>query len=122
MKYDPNQLMNAKEWSELDEGEQTQLVMEYHRRVRAKLPNLQLHCTLHVVIENQALLGDETPVAATLLRLVKEGLNRHDAIHAIAAELAVMMFNIGTRSAGSNVNEAYFSNVKRLTAAGWRAS
>jgi hypothetical protein len=122
MRYDPQRPVAARDWSALDEDERNALVLEYHRRTGVKLPNLKLHCTLHVIIENQAVLGDETPVAAALQRLVGEGLDRHDAIHAIAAELSVTMFKLVTPPAGQNLNDVYFDKVRKLTAATWRAS
>ena len=122
MRYDPNRPAAAQEWSELDEDERNALVMEYHLRTGVKLPNPSLHCTLHVIIENQAVLGDETPVAAALQRLVGEGLDRHEAIHAISAELSVIMFKLATPPAGRSINDLYFDKVRKLTAAAWRAS
>ena len=46
--------------------------MEHHRPARIRLPNLRVHASLHVTVENQVLLGEETPVAAALLRLMGE--------------------------------------------------
>src|SRR5262245_33464432 len=88
MRYDPARPVDAEEWSQLVEGEQIELVVEYHRQARIRIPNLRLHAGLHVTVENQVLLGDETPVAATIERLIGEGLDRHDAIHAIASVLS----------------------------------
>ena len=39
-------------------------------------------------------MGNETPVAATLDRLMHEGLDRHDAIHAIGSVLAGLMWEM----------------------------
>ncbi len=43
----------------------------------------------HVVVENQIALGDEIPVARNLHQLMAQGLDRHDAIHAIASVKAI---------------------------------
>jgi hypothetical protein len=64
MRYDPARPVDAEEWSQLDEGDQIELVVEHHRRARIRLPNLRLHAGLHVTVENQVLLGEETRVAA----------------------------------------------------------
>jgi hypothetical protein len=75
------------DWLGTDEGERIELVSAYHRRQKIKLPNSQLHAVIHVVVENQLALGEET-VVNTLSRLQGEGLSRHDAIHAIGSVLA----------------------------------
>ena len=121
MRYDPARPVDAKEWSRLDEGEQIELVMEHHRRARIRLPNLRVHAGLHATVENQVLLGEETPVAAALLRLMGEGLDRHDAIHAIASVLSRVMYDAVTRNETRNLKTLYYSEVGRLTAEGWRS-
>lgn len=121
MRYDPDGRPGPEEWSDLDESKRIGLVMDYHRRARIGVPNLRLHATFHVIVENQALLGDDTPVAATLERLMNEGLDRHDAIHAIASVLSVVMFDATKTQGGGDRNAAYFREVARLTAEAWRS-
>ena len=77
----------------LDEDERIDAVMDYHRRDKAKLGNLKLHAMIHVVVENQVALGEATPVSATLNRLMHEGLDRHEAIHAIGSVLMRTVFD-----------------------------
>ena len=119
MRYDPNRPVVAEEWSQLDEGEQIELVAEHHRRARIRLPNLRLHAGLHVTVENQVLLGDETPIAAALQRRMGEGLDRHDAIHAIASVLSVVMYDAVTGKEAGDLKAAYYNEVAGLTAEGW---
>jgi Domain of unknown function (DUF1841) len=121
MRYDPARPVDAEEWSQLDEGEQIELVMEHHRPARIRLPNLRVHASLHVTVENQVLLGEETPVAAALRRLMGEGLDRHDAIHAIASVLSRVMYDEVTRNETRDLKTVYYSEVDRLTAEGWRS-
>jgi hypothetical protein len=121
MRYDPNRPVVAEGWSQLDEDEQIELVAEYHRRARVRLPNLRLHADLHVTVENQVLLGDETPVAAALQRLMGKGLDRHDAIHAVASVLSGVMYDAVTRKEAGDVKAAYCREVARLTAEGRRS-
>ena len=115
MRYDPLRTPDAEQWLDLDEMERN------HRRARIKLPNPRLHATLHVIVENQILLADETPVAATLERLLAEGLDRHDAIHAIASVLSGAMFDTIKSTARGDLNSDYFRGVSELTAQRWRA-
>jgi hypothetical protein len=121
MRYDPARPVDAEEWSQLDEGEQIELVVEHHRRARIRLPNLRLHAGLHVTVENQVLLGEETPVAAALQRLMGEGLDRHDTIHAIASVLSGVMHDAVTRKEARDLKTIYYIEVSRLTAEGWRS-
>src|SRR5215813_2177430 len=85
--YDPLQAPDPKEWLALDEGERIALADEYHRRAGIRLPKVQIHAAIHATVETQAALGDETPVRRTLDRLVSEGLDRHEAIHAVGSVL-----------------------------------
>src|SRR5216684_1982841 len=75
----------------LEAPERIDLVEDYHRDAGIRLPNLKVHATLHAVVENQSALGDELPVKRALHRLMAEGLDRHEALHAIGMELAVHM-------------------------------
>jgi len=121
MRYDPARPVDTEEWSQLDEGEQIELVEEHHRRARIRLPNPRLHAGLHVTVENQVLLGEETPIAAALQRLMGEGLDRHDAIHAIASVLSGVMYDAVTRKEARDLKAVYYREVSRLTAESWRS-
>lgn len=85
-------------------------------RVDTGLENM--HVTLHVIVENQILLGETTPVLAAMKRLAAEGLDRHEAIHAVAGVLAWHMREMldGNRRG----NEVCFAEIERLTAETWR--
>jgi hypothetical protein len=64
-----------------------------------------------------------TVVPATLARLMHEGLNRHDAIHAIGSILIGIIFDMATKKTGADVdiNAKYGCELAALTTAGWRA-
>ena len=121
VRYDPDRSLDPRRWSALDEGERIELVLEHHRRAGVRLPNENLHATTHVVIENQVQLGDETPVASTLERLMSEGLSRHDAIHAIGTVLAPVIFDILDEEIRSDPNTIYYQQLRDLTANTWLA-
>jgi hypothetical protein len=124
-RYDPLTAPNPEGWLALDEGERTLLIEDYHRRARVRLPNASVHAAVHTVIENQAALGDETPVRRTLDRLMSEGLDRHDAIHAIGLVLTELFYDTMTGAMRENTSDAsreYFAAVERTTAAAWLAS
>lgn len=55
---------------------------------------LRLHVAIHSVVETQ-LAEDEPPeTAATLARLLSEGLDRHQAVHAIGSVVASEVFEV----------------------------
>lgn len=119
--YDPDVGPAPAVWVEMDEQERIQAVTDYHRRHRISVPNLSLHSMLHAIVENQIALGDQAPALATLNRLVSQGLDRHEAIHAIAFVLNEFMVDVvaGDRL-GSEGTEAYNRRLAELTADWWR--
>jgi hypothetical protein len=118
-KYHPDRSQNATWWCALTEEERIDFVRDHHRRAGVQLPNAKLHAVTHVVIENQVLLGDETPVASALERLMHEGLSRHDAIHAIGSVLAPVIFEILRGDLQSDPNPVYYQRLRELTAESW---
>ena len=118
--YDPDKPIDAKQLLALDEGEREYLVEQYHRKKRLKMPNMQMHAMFHVVVENQIALGDEIPAQKTLARLMREGLSRHDAVHAIGSIVAAHMFDLIKHGPTSkDPNTDYYRQLEELTADGW---
>ena len=76
---------------------------------------------MHVVVENQVAMGDEYPAKSVLERLMREGLDRHQAIHAISQLLAEEIFHVLKRKTGeTEINARYIERLNRLTAEAWR--
>ena len=122
MQYEANEQPHSATWLELDESERVDAVMDYHRRAKVVPENLQLHAMTHVVVENQVALGEATPVPATLNRLMDEGLDRHEAIHAIGSILMSIVFDVSQEpDVGGDINARYSRELATLTAAGWRS-
>ncbi len=122
MRYEANEQPHSQVWLELDESERIDAVRDYHRRTRVKLENPELHAIAHVVVENQVVLGEATSVPATLDRLMDEGLDRHEAIHAIASILMSIVHDIAREADdGSDINAKYGRELGKLTATGWRS-
>lgn len=121
MKYNADQTPNPQDWLELDETERQILVEEYHEQTGVELPNARLHAAFHVIVENQIALGDATPVRKTLERLIYEGLDRHDALHAISAVLSEKIFEVMSGDfEGEYVSDEYFDKLEQLTAEAWK--
>jgi len=122
-RYDPLEAPDPEEWLELDEQERIDLVREYHRRAGIHLPNEKLHATLHAIVEAQIALKGETPAGRIAQRLIGEGLDRHDAIHAIGMVLAEHIYEmLKTTKSDKDPNAPYFAALERLTAEDWRRS
>jgi hypothetical protein len=69
---------------------------------------------------NQLASGDE-PVVRALARLMKEGLSRHDAVHAISCVVSEEIYDLlKLKEAPEAANARYYAAVERLTAAAWR--
>jgi hypothetical protein len=120
-KYDPFRPPVAKEWLELDESEQMALVQEQHEAAGIRLPNPLLHATIHTIAETQIAMGDELPVGRTLQRLMSEGLDRHDALHAVGMVLSEHLWGlVKAESFEGDPNPGYWSALERMTAERWR--
>jgi hypothetical protein len=123
MHYDPSKAPDPEEWLELDESDRIDAVIAYHKHAKKPVgKNNRLHAVAHVIVENQAAMGDATVVPATLDRLMREGLDRHDAIHAIGSILVGIFFD-AVKDPGKQVdiNAEYGRELAELTAASWRA-
>jgi hypothetical protein len=120
--YNPDISPEPRDWLGADEGERIELVSGYHRRKKIKLPNSQLHAVIHVVVENQLAMGEDT-VVNTLARLEGEGLSRHEALHAIGSVLAENLYELMQEGAASTgvPYQRYLERLQRLTAQNWRA-
>jgi hypothetical protein len=121
MQYDPLKPPDLQAWQALDEGEQIELVRAYHRRNHMRPPNPRLHAAIHTMVENQSALGDVIPVRRTLERLQQEGLDRHEAVHAVGIILVAHLNDlVGSPRSVADPNAAYYEQLSGLTATGWR--
>jgi hypothetical protein len=118
--YDPFHNAPApSEWLELDEGTRIDLVLAHHANVEVELPNEQLHAAMHVIVENQLALEVE-PVPATIQRLVRQGLDRHEAVHAIGAVLSENIYAVLSSEEGKLDQLRTRNRLNKLTAKRWR--
>jgi hypothetical protein len=120
--YDPNNAPDPVDWLELDEQERISLVEAYHKAAKVKLPNAKIHAAVHVVVENQ-LAGELPSTSKAIPRLMREGLSRHDALHAVGSIVAELMFaaldnkDSNKRNASQDLFDA---KVEKLTAEEWK--
>ncbi len=121
--YDPDWAPDPAYWLALDDDERVRLVLDYHRQAGDVAPNENAHALLHVAIESEIAVGGASPVRRTVERLIGGGLERHDAIHAVASVLAEHLRCIarGEREMTGS-DDAYYDAVEKLTIESWRAS
>jgi hypothetical protein len=123
--YDPLKTPKPEEWVSMDEQERLDLVQSFHRHARFRLPNAKVHAVAHVIVENQFALGDELPVKRTVQRLMSEGLDRHDALHAVGSVLIGHLSDLlaaPEAEIGTAPNARYYAELERLTARSWLSS
>ena len=120
-KYQPLKCPNAQEWLELDEYERVFLVREFHEESDEPLPEdaMELHASIHVVVENQIAM-EHVPVPATVDRLIRQGLDRHEAIHAVGAVVSENIYDLTAGNETSWDHNKYRRRVEKLTAKRWR--
>jgi hypothetical protein len=117
--YDPETAPDAAEWLELEEDERVDRISAYHRHAKVTLPNRQVHAVLHSVVENQIAEEMQT-VRETVARLQKEGLSRHDALHAVGSVLVGRLHALMQAGARAQFEvEAYFQELRSLSAEKW---
>jgi hypothetical protein len=122
-RYDPNSPPDPTEWLELDEQERILLIELFHRRVHDHAESRKAHSVVHAIVETQLAMDDPASARKALARLTDEGLDRHEAIHAIGSILAEHMFEAVRGSSAEHIsNESYAQALSKLTAPAWRSS
>jgi len=118
--YHPSQPPNPSEWLELDESIRIDLVRKSHEASEAEFEEEQakeVHSTIHVIVENQIALGVE-PVPATISRLMRQGLSRHESVHAVGAVLSQDLFEM-LKEDKEHDSKKYRRRLDKLTAKRW---
>ena len=76
---------------------------------------------MHVIVENQVATDQPPTARAALRRLVKGGINRHEAVDAIGSVLSRTIYSLlkGTQPPGEDSNAKYAARLERLDADWW---
>ena len=119
-RYNPLIAPDPVQWLDTDESERIMLVKEFHIDAGYELEEepQMLHAAIHVLVENQIALKME-PIPATVKKLIRQGLDRHEAIHAIGAILSEDIFDLMHDKAVSFNAKAYRRRLDKLTAKRW---
>ena len=116
--YNPMIAPDPTAWLDLPEQDRLDLALEAHADVAKRLPNPKIHAVMHVLVENQVAMREEPEVACALERLVREGLDRHEAIHAIASTCLEDLFT-ALRNKTVFSMEKYTKKISELSAESW---
>jgi len=120
-KYNALLAPKPEEWMALDESERIHLVKIFHEDFEEEVPEgkERIHASIHVIVENQLIETEYVPIVVK--KLIQQGLDRHDALHAVGAIIAEDLFNIHHSKEGEDWDEkAYIKHLKNLTAKRWR--
>lgn len=119
--YDPSQIPDPDEWLALDELERINLVENYHKGSEEKIPegSEKMHAAIHAAVENQLASAIE-PVSAVVAKLVRQGLGRHEALHAIGAVLSEDLFNLQQGEGEPWDQNKYQRRLEKLSAKRWK--
>ena len=119
--YNPRNAPNPAEWLAIQESERIDMVLFFHDEVEDELPEdgKTLHSVIHVVVENQIALGVE-PVGNAIARLSRQGLSRHEAIHAVGAVLSRDIYDLMQNGQEAFDQTRYRRRLEKLTAKRWK--
>ena len=119
-RYDPSEAPDSRKWLALDEGERMLLIKEYHESSGVDLPSPDAHACMHLALENQLASENPPAVKSTLQKLIERGVERHEALHAIATAFAVQISNM-MNSTGTWSSKGYESELERIASSGGRS-
>jgi hypothetical protein len=119
--YDADREPEAEAWLALDEDERLMRIEAYHRLAHIEVSDGPRHAVFHLIVENQIALGDEAPIRRVAARLVSEGLERHEAVHAIASLNTEQVYRAAAADDDPEISRAaYLAALEELTAESWR--
>jgi hypothetical protein len=97
-------------WDRLDELSDEELIQDEVNPI--------LHVTIHQIVENQLAAKEPPVVHETLERLMRSGLSRHEAIHAVGSVLCEAIWEILCQERPFD-EERYQRELRQLNAREW---
>ena len=110
----------SEKWLKLSEEHRIEMIESYVRNNETTIEDeaLLLHSSIHMVVENQLAENIESTKEA-YKRLLRQGLNRHETIHAIGAVVTEDIYNMLKNKEAFN-DEKYKNRLRKLTAKRWK--
>ena len=117
--YNASRNINSALWLNLDEAVRLELIEEYVEDFEKEIDSSKknIHASVHMVVENQLALGEE-PALNAYSRLLRQGLNRHETIHAIGAVIFTDIYEAMQNKDNKPIT-SYKSRLRKLTAKKW---
>lgn len=121
MTYNPNIQMQKTQWLEMDEGQRIAIVEAFHVQSNEdiELEAMTLHATFHVIVENQ-IAQNVTIVEQTIAKLIRQGIDRHEAIHAISAIISEDILNAARGEGETFTIKKFRRKLEKITVKRWR--
>ena len=120
--YDPDERLNIEEWLTLDDSQKVKIVSDFHESIKEEFSDdgaFAMHSHMHVIVENQ-IAGNVELVPETVDKLMRQGLSRHEAIHAVSAILAEDIFDMLQGKVEEFSLKKYRRKLEKITAKKWR--
>jgi len=110
----------SEKWLKLSEENRIAIIESYVRNHEKTIEEeaFLLHSSIHMVVENQLAENIESTKEA-YNRLLRQGLNRHEAIHAIGAVVTEDIYDMLKNKKTFN-HEKYKNRLRKLTAKKWK--
>ena len=107
-------------WLELSEDERISLIENYIEKNETNIKKevLIIHSSIHMFVENQLAENFESTKEA-YNRLIRQGLNRHDTLHAIGSIVTNDIYNMVKNETEFN-DITYKNRLRKLTAKKWK--
>ena len=122
--YNPDININPATWLALDETERLELIEHYVFSDEEDIDDniSSIHATAHCIVENQLALDEKETVDA-YKRLIRQGLKRHETIHALGAVIFEgvndSMSEVRDGEEAPDMTIRYKSRLRKLTAKRW---
>jgi len=97
------------------------IVRDFHEASGEEFPEdaLEMHTIFHVTVENQ--LAEKVELLPeTIAKLTRQGLDRHEAIHAIAAIISEDIFDLWKGNKTEFSTKQYRRKLEKITAKRWK--
>ncbi len=117
--YNASKTRNSENWLALDETTRLDLIEDYVDKFEKEIGDekKRIHATAHLIVENQLALNEE-PTVDAYSRLMRQGLNRHETIHAIGAVVFEGIYSSLKGNDEVSIN-SYKNRLRKLTAKRW---
>ena len=119
--YHPSKAPDPAAWLSIDESKRISLVKESHVAAQIEFEEdgaESIHAVIHVIVENQIAMNVDS-VTGTIAKLTRQGLSRHESIHAIGAVLSEDIFNLLKGNTHEFNIKKYRKRLQKLTAKRW---